>query len=131
MKNALSLNKKRSSQHSSPTTHLMISPTFLMVYLSLSYLVPHIQRKNKSGAAARQRTTREDEVMSMWGFLGGHITHEPTIPSERFSPAPDVATPTMDIGGEESSSGDMSGLSVTSIQRRKQLLKQRRTERGE
>lgn len=88
------------------------------------------KKENKSGAAARQRTTREEEVMSMWGFLGGHISHEPTIPSERFSPAPDGATPTMEIGGE-SSSGDMSGLSVTSIQRRKRLLKQRRTERGE
>ncbi|XP_050733858.1 uncharacterized protein LOC127007187 [Eriocheir sinensis] len=89
-----------------------------------------IEKENKSGAAARQRTTREEEVMSMWGFLGGHISHEPTIPSEQFSPAPDGATPTMEIGGE-SSSGDMSGLSVTSIQRRKRLLKQRRTERGE
>ena len=46
------------------------------------------KRENKSGAPKRHRTPREQLVMETWSFLGGHIAHEQTTPSERFTPPP-------------------------------------------
>ena len=45
------------------------------------------KRESRSGAPARERTTREESIMSTWSFLGGHIAHETTQPSDRFSPS--------------------------------------------
>ena len=51
--------------------------------------------------------------MTTWAFLGGHIVHEATIPSDRFT-----------SGMEESSEAEHSGLSAHSVERRKRLKKQ-------
>ena len=63
----------------------------------------------RSGSAARERTTREQDIMETWSFLKGHIAHIPTVSSQHFS------------SGQESSSSDtsISGLSAHSIQRRR------------
>ena len=42
-------------------------------------------KEQKSGAAKKPRTRREDEIMSTWYFLGGHIAHAHTQSSARFS----------------------------------------------
>lgn len=68
----------------------------------------------KSGSEARDRTSREDDIMDTWGFLTGHIAHSSTTSSQRFS-----------SGHESSSNSEYSGLSATSIERRK-ILKKRR-----
>ncbi|XP_064082867.1 uncharacterized protein LOC135198826 [Macrobrachium nipponense] len=79
------------------------------------------KREYKSGSAARSRTPREEEVMTRWAFLGGHIAHEPTVASDRFSPMSSQRTDADD------SSTDMSGLSAASIQRRRRLKQKRAT----
>lgn len=68
----------------------------------------------KSGAEARARTAREEDIMNTWGFFKGHIAHATTTSSQRFS-----------SGHESSSNSDASGLSAASIQRRKVLKKRR------
>ena len=68
----------------------------------------------KSGAAAKRLTAREEEVMSMWGFLGGHIAHEATQSSHTFSPSA-----SRHGDNDEASSGDLSGLSAASLERRR------------
>ncbi|MPC38782.1 hypothetical protein E2C01_032298 [Portunus trituberculatus] len=68
----------------------------------------------KSGAEARARTAREEDIMDTWFFFKGHIAHAATTSSQRFS-----------SGHESSSNSDASGLSAASIQRRKVLKKRR------
>lgn len=75
------------------------------------------KRESKSGAPARNRTVREEEVMTTWEFLGGHIAHVSTLPSESFSPTSQMANSDMNAD----SSSAMSGLSAASIIRRKNL----------
>lgn len=45
------------------------------------------KRESRSDAPARERTTREESIMSNWSFLGVHIAHETTQPSDRFPPS--------------------------------------------
>lgn len=71
----------------------------------------------KSGAEVRPRTAREQEIMRDWGFFRGHIAHAPTLSSQAFSAHEDSSSAT--------DSSDLSGLSATSIQRRKNLKKRR------
>ncbi|MPC74364.1 hypothetical protein E2C01_068721 [Portunus trituberculatus] len=73
----------------------------------------------KSGADARARTAREQEIMTTWGFFRGHIAHAQTTSSQIFS-----------SGHESSEASDVSGLSITSIQRRRNLKKRRLPEAG-
>lgn len=76
------------------------------------------KKANKSGSAARKLTPREEVVMATWGFLGGHIAHEPTQSSDRFSPTV-----------SHRSSSSESGHSAHSIIRRRNLgmVKRKRT----
>ncbi|MEL7079527.1 MAG: hypothetical protein AAGM46_26905 [Cyanobacteria bacterium J06582_2] len=69
-------------------------------------------REQKSGAAKRPRTARDEEIMRTWAFLGGHIAHAQTLSSARFST-------------DHESSSDASGLSGASIQRRRMIKKKR------
>ena len=81
----------------------------------------------KSGAAARRLTAREEEVMTVWGFLGGHIAHEATQSSHTFSPPPSSRHGENDEG----SGGDLSGLSAASLERRRQQRRRAGRQEGE
>ena len=74
------------------------------------------KRESRSGAPARDRTYREEQIMSTWSFLVGQIAHETTQASDRFSPL----TKELPAKDDESSS-DVSGLSAASIARRRNL----------
>ena len=71
------------------------------------------KRESKSGAPRRHRTPRERLIMETWSFLGGHIAHEPTTPSERFTP------PLASQEEVEVIDSDESGLSAHSLVRRR------------
>ncbi|XP_076033985.1 uncharacterized protein LOC143020922 isoform X2 [Oratosquilla oratoria] len=55
------------------------------------------KKESTSGGPARRRTAREEEVMSTWEFLGGHIAHENALASDRFSPISQRATSDRDF----------------------------------
>ena len=64
----------------------------------------------KSGAEYRTRTPREQELVKTWGFFKGHIAHQPTTSSQKFSNSDPEAS---------SSSTSEGQLSAASIERRR------------
>ena len=83
------------------------------------------KRESKSGAPLRDRTTREEIVMTTWAFLSGHIAHEPTQPSATFSPAPGPSQrlPPSQLSGDDDSG--QSDLSLHSLSRRRRTAGER------
>ena len=79
----------------------------------------------RSGAAAKTRSSRDEGIIRTWGFLSGHIAHEPTIPSQHFSPphVPRESTPRRPQHGDDDAASTSSGLSAYSIERRRREKK--------
>ena len=84
------------------------------------------KRESRSGGPLRDRTTREEHVMTTWAFLAGHITHEQAQPSERFSPSPGTSGRASYPPAEsaEDDSGQ-SGISLRSLIRRRRSTEER------